>query len=730
MGRRLSRDADRPTMAVRDTAAAAARAPSAADQRDVAARVVALALQRRDAARLVDRIAPPALPGAAVHPVTLFDTDPLAAAIGAALRSQARPWRRLEAPPAGGGHLDAAFGALDATGRAAVVLRWWLDWGAVRVAAALGLAPAEAAAVAAAARAQLPATDDEVAGYLQSRAAAVAVPPRRSARRRPPVLPVAAVGALVALLALAVGAVSAPLPDVAGDAPDPPALVDAAVPVILAAPAAPLEPQPAAAGPGLAWQEVALPSGVAFRWVAATGDGFVALGVRPEEATEAVVAPVGFWESADGVTWAPVAADASSFGQDHVVAGMAAGADGLVVVGGERHPGTPGALARPAAWRLAPGAPAWQRAGLRTAPMGFPVATRWVFRDLAVTAGNGDYLVTARAEIALTGRQLPDGLTYRVDEFGATLLGPGGAPISRATFGDLGIDERAASRLVTSEPEQVAWLAADGLRWEPLPVDTALDLGAVRGAGDGWWAPAATGLWRSADGVRWTEVDLAATGFAGRDVAMSPAGMLVATGGRSLLVAGAEGWSAVSLPPTRSHLVGARHVVSGAVGAAAYGTMGSDVGEVVAPAVTVPGTDGALHIDLLTGAFEVVGRDGTSRVAGTYRSGGNFRVSASTGEFVVVDESGMFRLRGRLADWDTAIRQAFRTPYPPNGEVALWFSPDGERWRLQQARDGFGARGLPVSVAAGTNRVVVAAANPPGPRGPAGAALWVGAPPG
>ncbi len=706
----------------------------AAETRAAAVRVAAVGLDRRDAVRLVDREAVlaggEAAPGAgdAVHPMAPSPSDPLSAALLAAARAARRPSIRRRAlltpatlPSGLDPERDAALARLDGRARLGLVLRVALGWEAARIGAALDVPPADVPGLLAAARAQVPGDDDELARHVASRMAAAPVSVRRApAGRR--IVPLAAAAILVLGLALFAGAASAPLPDVAGPLPDVPALVETAA---LELPGGPLEEVAAATAPALRWDAARMPAGVAFRWVVPAGDGFVAMGVDPDEATAPLVTPVGFWTSSDGTQWQPLAARDSSFALELAAASMAAAPSGaVVVVGGEPHPGTPGAVVRPVAWRLDPGHSGWARAGLRTPPVGRPINVRMVYRDLAVVAAGGEFAAFAVAEPALTGRRLPAGFEYRPDEGGVTLAGPGGAPVERLEYAQLGIGEQAAARLVAGARRQEAWRSPDGLRWAPVPLGYPDPLGAVAHAAGRYWAATGRGVASSADAARWGAVDVA--GLAVGAIAGHSDLVVMTTGGRTVIVGDRGGWRRVVLPPATGALSGARVAAAGGAGAAAFGTMGSDVGEVVVPQVTVPGLGGRLEVDLFLGTFAIVGPDGAKRHEGRYFDAGNFEVDLASGTFAVIDAAGTSHFTGRIEDWAAAMAAAYRTPYPPDGEIALWFSPDGEAWRFQTPGDGLGARGFPSAVAVGPDRVVVAATRPARQGTTAAPQVWVG----
>lgn len=132
-----------------------------------------------------------------------------------------------------------------------------------------------------------------------------------------------------------------------------------------------------------------------------------------------------------------------------------------------------------------------------------------------------------------------------------------------------------------------------------------------------------------------------------------------------------------------------------------------------------------MEIDLLTGQFDVVEPDGTIRHTGRYYEGGTFRADFGGGTFQVVDGFGNVHMIGRLDDWAAAVAAAERTPFPPQGPIAVWYSTDGVGWRLQE----LDARGFPSSVAVGEERIVVAAIQPRRVGRAATPQVWVGATP-
>lgn len=693
--------------------------PTSRELRTQAARVAALTLDRRRLPRPSSPAAP-SPPAAPVHPMGTLGDDPLAAEIAAAMARPAffgrRLFRRAGLPPGLDPDLDAALAALDRPARLAVTLACWVGWEAPRIATLLGRPVPAARQLLAAALGDLAVTAEEVGRHLDARARRLQAPPAHRAPAR--ALATAGAGAIAVGLALFAGAASAPLPTVGPPPELDPALLAEPEPQAPYPPAEALPQRETGFGLALDWAAVELPAGVAFRWVVPAGGGFVALGVAPGAAADPLVTPTGFWSSPDGRAWQPLPAVAGAFGEGDVVASIASGPDGIVAVGGARHAAD--VVVRPAAWRLAPGAAAWQRAGLRTAPLGGPASIRQVYDGLTVVAAGGDFVAYGRAGFAPTGRNLPGGFEYQFDELGVTLRGPGGATLERLRFDDMGLTGPAAARLASHEVDRVAWRSADGLRWDPVPVEAPGRLDAPAYAAGRFWSPAGGALASSADGLGWGPVALADTELSPAAVAGYPGGMVVATGGRTLLAADQDEWYTLVLPPGENALTGARWVAGGAAGVAAYGTMGATTGTVLVPQVTVPGRDAVMEADLFTGALEVVEADGTVRHSGRYYQGGTFRADFAAGDFQVVDGFGQVRMTGRVADWAGAVAAAHRTPYPPAGPISLWFSGDGQAWRLQT---GLEARGFPSAVAVGDDRVVVAAVRPGDPAAPQ---LWVG----
>ncbi len=698
--------------------------PPREDVRNQAARVAALALDRR---RLASWRGPGHEGDATVHPMGPLADDPEAAAVAAALAHPPRLGRRLllpaTLPPGLDPDLDRALAALAPDARLAVTLRCWLGWEVHRIADLLARSVPEAQTLLAEAVDSVDREQEAVGRHLGVRA--------QELRSRPtPVVPGRAVGAALAVvvvvaLVMFAGAASAPLPTVGvppeldltlslvGDEPAP----EAAFP-----PTDEVAHREAGAGEALAWTAGEVPPGVAFRWVHAVEGGFVAIGVDPAAATDPLVRPAGFWSSSDGLAWQPLRADAAAFGPEDVVGGFAAGPAGLVAVGGARH--GPDTVVRPMAWRLAPGAAAWGRAGLRTPPLGGPASIRQVYRHLSVVAAGSEFFAHARGAFAPTGRSLPAGFEYDFDELGVTLRGPAGAALERLHFDDIGLTSSAAARLVTDEVGHAAWRSADGRRWEPLAIEAPRRLGAPVDAAGRLWSAAGGTLASSPDGRRWAPVDLGVE-LVATAVAGHPGGLVVATGDRTLVGADAAEWFTVGLPSAGNVFTGARWVAGGPAGVVAYGTMGSDAGTVLVPQVTVPGRDAVMELDLFTGQLDVVEPDGAVRHTGRYYEGGTFRADFGGGTFQVVDGFGNVHMIGRLDDWAAAVAAAERTPFPPQGPIAVWYSTDGVGWRLQE----LDARGFPSSVAVGEERIVVAAIQPRRVGRAATPQVWVGATP-
>ncbi len=686
-----------------------------------AARVAALAHDRR-----LRRGYHPSSVGAeeapTVHPIGPLADDPAAAAVAAAVGRPAPLGRRLLRPstlPAGlDPALDHRLAALTREARLAVVLRCWLEWETPRIAAVLGRPVPDTQAIVAAALEALDRAPEAVGHHAATRARELRAAPPLGRRFR--VLATAAAAVVAVALAMFAGAASAPLPTVGVPPELDLALVDETVPAATYPPPDVVAHRQAGRGEALAWAAADVPPGVAFRWVQTVDDGFVALGVAPAAATDPIVRPAGFWTSADGLAWERLGADTAAFGPDDVVSGLAAGPAGLAAVGGDTYGAD--ALVRPAAWFLAPGAAAWERAGLRTPPLGGPASIRQVYRDLSVAATRDGFLAYARGGFAPTGRELPAGFEYAFDRLGVTLRGPAGATLERLGFDDIGLSPAAASRLITGEEDHAAWRSADGLRWEPLPVHVPRRIGAPVHAAGRFWAAAGDTLASSAEGQRWGPVDLGGVELGATAIAGHPGGLVVATGDRTLVGADATEWYTVALPPASNVFTGARWVAGGDGGVVAYGTMGSDAGAVFVPQVSVPGGDAVMELDLLTGRFDVVEPGGAVRHSGRYYEGGTFRVDLAAGTFRVVDGFGDVHLTGRLDDWAAAVAAAERTPYPPEGPIAVWFSADGVGWRLQDVD----ARGCPSAVAVGADRVVLAAIRPGRQGRPAAPQVWVG----